>query len=163
MLTDSRAVADYFEDAVSQCKNTKLVTNWVMGEILRISKEKKREVDQIAVTPKRLGSLLTLVDNGTLSPNAAKKILNRIEEEDKEPEDLVEEMGLKQISDTSALEETVRKILDTHPEEVKRYKAGQKKLTAFFVGQAMKMTKGKGNPKEINKILVKMLGDYYNA
>ena len=159
VLTDSCSVADYFEEAVSFCKNSKLSANWVMGEILRISKEKRVEVGKLSVTPKRLGSLLTLVDNGTISTNAAKKILNQVEQEDKEPEELVEEMGLKQISDTSALEETVKKILDAHPEEVKKYKAGQKKLTAFFVGQAMKMTKGKGNPKEINSILSKMLGD----
>ena len=159
ILTGSCYVADYFEEAVSFCKNSKLSGNWVMGEILRISKEKRIEVDKLSATPKRLGSLLTLVDKGIISANAAKKILNRVEQEDKEPEELVEEMGLKQISDTSALEETVKKILDAHPQEVKKYKAGQKKLTAFFVGQAMKMTKGKGNPKELNRILSKMLKD----
>ena len=159
VLTDSRLVADYFEKAVSFCKDTKLTANWVMGEILRLGKEKRLDVDRLAVTPTRLGSLLSLVGDGTISPSAAKKILNRIEEEDREPRELLDEMGLKQISDTSALEVTVRQILDTHPDEVKRFKGGQKKLSAFFVGQAMKMTKGKGNPKEINKILSKLLGE----
>jgi aspartyl-tRNA(Asn)/glutamyl-tRNA(Gln) amidotransferase subunit B len=157
VLTDSRLVADYFEQTVSSCNNKKLTANWVMGEILRLSKEKRVEVDKLSVTPKRLGSLLSLVDDGTLSPNAAKKILNRVEQENREPEELLEEMGLKQISDTSALEETVKQILDAHPEEVTRFKEGQKKLSSFFVGQAMKMTKGKGNPKEIHKILSKLL------
>ena len=157
VLTDSRLVADYFEQTVSSCKNIKLTANWVMGEILRLSKEKRIEVDKLSVTPERLGTLLSLMDDGTISPNAAKKILNRIEQEDREPEELLEEMGLKQISDASALEDTVKQILDAHPDEVKRFKEGQKKLSSFFVGQAMKMTKGKGNPKEINKILSKLL------
>ncbi len=159
VLTDSRFVADYFEKAVSFCKNTKLTANWVMGEVLRMCKEKRCDVDKLAVTPKRLGSLLSLVDGGIISTNAAKKIFNRVEQEDMEPEYLVEEMGLKQISDAPALEVAVKQILDAHPEEVKRFKEGQKKLRSFFVGQVMKMTKGKGNPKEINRILSKMLVD----
>lgn len=158
VLTDSRSVADYFEETVSHCKDTKLTANWVMGEILRIGKEKKLDVTQLKITPKRLSSLLTLVVDGTISTNAAKKIINRVEVEDKEPTDLVEEMGLRQISDIDALEGIVKKILEQHPDEVERYKAGEKRLTAFFVGQAMKATQGKGNPKEINKILSRMLG-----
>jgi aspartyl-tRNA(Asn)/glutamyl-tRNA(Gln) amidotransferase subunit B len=158
VLTDSRPVADYFEEACSYCKDIKLTANWVMSEVLRISKEKKEEVSQLALTPKRLGNVLTSVKDGTISTNAAKKVINRMEEENKEPAVLIEEMGLKQISDSSALEEIVKKILDENPAEVERYKSGEKKLTSFFVGQAMRATKGKGNPKEINNILQNMLG-----
>ncbi len=158
VLTDSRPVADYFEKACSYCDDTKLSANWVMSEVLRISKERKQDVSLLALTPKRLGSVLTSVKDGTISTNAAKKIINRVEEENREPMDLIEEMGLKQISDSSALEEIVIKILDENTAEVERYKAGEKKLTSFFIGQAMKATKGKGNPKEINKILQNRLG-----
>jgi len=156
-LTDARPVADYYEDILSCCSDAKLAANWVMGEVLRICKEKKVEVDKLGVTPQRLGALLTLVIEGAVSTNAAKKVFDRMEEDDKEPAVLIEEMGLKQISDTSALEETVKTIIAGHPGEVERFKAGEKRLMAFFMGQAMKATKGKGNPKEISALFSKML------
>ncbi len=157
VLTDARPVADYYEDILSCCSDAKLAANWVMGEVLRICKEKKVEVDKLGVTPQRLGALLTLVIDGVVSTNAAKKVFDRMEEDDKEPAVLIEEMGLKQISDTSALEETVKTIIAGHPGEVERFKAGEKRLMAFFMGQAMKATKGKGNPKEISALFSKIL------
>ncbi len=158
VLTDNRTVADYFEEAITHCKDTRLAANWVMGEVLHLCREKKVDVDQLHVDPKRLGALLELVSDGTVSANAAKKVFARIEEDKKEPANLIAEMGLTQISDTSALKETLKKVLSEHPVEAERYKGGEKKLMGFFVGQVMKATKGKGNPKEINAILSKMLG-----
>jgi len=157
VLTDARPVADYYEDILSYCSDAKLAANWVMGEVLRICKEKKVEVDKLALTPQRLGELLNLIIDGAVSTNAAKKVFNSMEVDDKEPAVLIEEMGLKQISDTSALEETVKTIIAGHPGEVERFKAGEKRLMAFFMGQAMKATKGKGNPKEISALFSKML------
>ncbi len=157
VLTDARPVAEYYEGILSYCSDAKLAANWVMGEVLRICKEKKIEVDKLAVTPQRLGVLLTLVIEGAVSTNAAKRVFDRMEEDSKEPAVLIEEMGLKQISDTSALEETVKTIIAGHPGEVERFNAGEKRLMAFFMGQAMKATKGKGNPKEISALFSKML------
>ncbi len=151
VLTSGRYLADYFEETVSCCKDSRSAANWVMGEILRIGKEKKIEVNNLKITPGRLGSLLALVKDGTISPNAAKKVLAQVELKDMEPLSLVEYMGLKQISDTSILEETVKKILEQYPNEVKKYREGNKKLTSFFMGEAMKITRGKGNPREIKK------------
>jgi aspartyl-tRNA(Asn)/glutamyl-tRNA(Gln) amidotransferase subunit B len=157
VLTEDKPVADYFEETARSCKDTKLVAIWVMGEILRMIKEKKVEVYQLNMTPKRLNLLLNMIMDGAISANAAKKVLDRAEAENKEPAILIEEMGLRQISDTSSLEQIVKKILLENPAEVKRYRGNDKKLLGFFVGQAMKATKGKGNPQEINRIVSELL------
>jgi aspartyl-tRNA(Asn)/glutamyl-tRNA(Gln) amidotransferase subunit B len=157
ILTSSRAVADYYEQTLQFCNDAKLAANWVMGEVLRLQKDKNSMVETLKVTPKRLASLLILVSNNTISAQAAKKVFDLIEAHDKDPEVIVEEQGLKQISDTNALEKVVRDILEKNQAEVARYKAGEKKIMGFFVGEAMKLTKGKGNPKEINRLVSAML------
>jgi aspartyl-tRNA(Asn)/glutamyl-tRNA(Gln) amidotransferase subunit B len=159
VLTSSRAVADYYEQTLQFCNDAKLAANWVMGEVLRLQKDKNSMVETLKVTPKRLASLLILVSNNTISAQAAKKVFDLIEAHDKDPEVIVEEQGLKQISDTNALEKVVRDILDKNQAEVARYKAGEKKIMGFFVGEAMKLTKGKGNPKEINRLVSALLSE----
>ena len=158
VITSSRALGDYFEQPLKFCNDAKLAANWVMGEVLRLQKDKNIKVETLKVTPKRLGNLLGLVINNTISAQAAKKVFDLMEAQDKEPEAIVEEQGLKQISDTNALEKVVRDILEKNQAEVARYKAGEKKIMGFFVGEAMKLTKGKGNPKEINRLVSMMLG-----
>lgn len=157
VLTAGRAVADYFEQTLQFCDDAKLAANWVMGEVLRLQKDKNILVETLKVTPKRLGNLLGLVSNSTISAQAAKKVFDLMEALDKDPEVIVEEQGLKQISDTGALEKVVRDILAKNPAEVARYKAGEKKIMGFFVGEAMKQTKGKGNPREINRLVLTLL------
>jgi aspartyl-tRNA(Asn)/glutamyl-tRNA(Gln) amidotransferase subunit B len=157
VLTSSRTIADYFEQTVVFCTDTKLVANWVMGDVLRVQKEKNVGVFELRVTPKRLGGLLTMVIANQISASAAKKVFDLIEEQDKEPGVIVEEQGLKQISDIGALEQVVRDILARSPGEIARFKAGESKLMGYFVGEAMKATKGKGNPKEINRLVAALI------
>jgi aspartyl-tRNA(Asn)/glutamyl-tRNA(Gln) amidotransferase subunit B len=157
VLAATRAVADYFERTMAFSKDPRLTANWVMGEVLRLQKEKDALVETLNVTPKRLGELLTLVSTSVISAQAAKKVFDLIEEQDKDPDTIIDEQGLKQISDTGALEKIVRDIIETSQGEVARYKAGELKLMGFFVGEAMKQTKGKGNPKEIHKLVSAML------
>ncbi|MBD3393228.1 MAG: Asp-tRNA(Asn)/Glu-tRNA(Gln) amidotransferase subunit GatB [Chitinivibrionales bacterium] len=157
VLTESRAVADYFENTVREGADARAAATWVMGEVLRMLKEGPRDPALLKVSPKRLAAVLALVASQTLSASAAKRVLGHIEERDCEPEDAVESLGLRQISDTGALKRAVREVLDKHPAECERYKAGEKKLLGFFVGQAMRSTKGKGNPREINRILNELL------
>jgi len=157
VLTSSRAIADYFEQTVIFCTDTKLVANWVMGDVLRVQKEKNVGVFELRVTPKRLGGLLTLVIANQISASAAKKVFDLIEEQDKDPGVIVEEQGLKQISDIGALEQVVRDILARSSGEIARFKAGESKLMGYFVGEAMKATKGKGNPKEINRLVAALI------
>jgi aspartyl-tRNA(Asn)/glutamyl-tRNA(Gln) amidotransferase subunit B len=157
VLTLERAVSQYFEETLSFCKDAKLVANWVMGEVLRVTKEKKMSVASLKVTPQRLGQLLGLVAQGTVSANVAKKIFDIMETQDKDPAAVVAEQGLAQISDSGELEKIVEDILAKNADEAQRLKAGETKLVGFFVGQAMKATNGKGNPKEINKIILRLL------
>lgn len=158
VLTSERIIADYFELTLTTFSDARQVANWIMGDILRIMNEQKLTLDQISITPQRLGKLLSLIADGTVSAKAAKKVLDTMQTENKEPDVVIDHLGLRQVSDTGALEVAVKKVLDENPAEVERYKAGDKKLTGFFVGQIMKATKGTGNPKEINVLLQKLLG-----
>ena len=155
VLTASRPMAQYFEATLSFCNDARLAANWIMGEVLRLQKEKNAEVGALRITPQRLGKLLNLVAGNALSATAAKKVFDLVEETDKDPEQIVEEQGLKQISDINVLENVVKEIVGKSPAEVARLKAGDQKLMGYFVGQAMKATQGKGNPKEINKLVLK--------
>jgi len=157
VITLSRATADYFEKAITVCKDAKLVANWVMGEVLRITKENKTDVFSIKITPERLGELCNLIAANAISAKAGKHVFDLIESQDKDPGIIVSEQGLTQISDTGELEKTVKEVLAKSPKEIARYKAGETKLEAFFVGQVMKITKGKGNPKEISKLVISLL------
>jgi aspartyl-tRNA(Asn)/glutamyl-tRNA(Gln) amidotransferase subunit B len=158
VLTSERALADYFEVTVNIFSDARQVANWIMTDILRIINDQKISISQLRITPSRLASLLKLIQDGTVSAKAARKVIDLIHSEDKEPAEIIDQQGLRQVSDSNALETAVKKVLDANPEEVERYKSGNKKLISFFVGQTMKATKGAGNPKEINSILAKLLG-----
>lgn len=158
VLTVDRQIADYFEEAVKEYNDPRQVANWIMTDILRIINDQKISLSQIRITPLRLAALLKLIENGTVSAKAAKKVIDLIQAEDKEPAEIIEQQGLKQVSDSGALESAIKQVLEQNPAEVQRFREGNKKLMSFFVGQAMKATKGAGNPKEINAILMKLLG-----
>jgi len=158
ILTDSINLANYFETVVKECGDSKMAASWVMGDVLRILKEKQCNITDLKISSTRLADLLKLIKADKISASAGKKVFNAIEEQDKEPSVLVDELGLAQVSDTGALEAVMVKIFADNPSEVERFKGGDKKLTAFFVGQAMKATQGKANPKEINTIIGKLLG-----
>jgi aspartyl-tRNA(Asn)/glutamyl-tRNA(Gln) amidotransferase subunit B len=157
VLCSSRELALYFEETLPFCADAKTAANWIMGEVLRLQKEKNIPLRALHITPGRLGGLLNLVSDNTISAQAAKKVFDMVEESDKDPMAIIEEQGLKQVSDTGVLETVVADVVGRNPEAVARYKAGEKKLLGFFVGEAMKATKGKGNPREINNLLSKYL------
>ena len=110
------------------------------------------------MTPERLAKLIALIDDGTISGKIAKTVFDQVAESGKDPEAIVEEKGLKQISDTSAIESVVDDVLTSNPEEVEAYQGGKTKLMGFFVGQAMKATGGKANPRALQEILREKLG-----
>ncbi|MCU0608170.1 MAG: Asp-tRNA(Asn)/Glu-tRNA(Gln) amidotransferase subunit GatB [Chitinispirillaceae bacterium] len=157
VLISDQALADYFEAVISHGADPKTVANWVMGEILRIVKDQKIEPGQLRITPVRLATLLKKVADNTVSGLVAKKVLDLVQADDKDPETIISENGLSQVSDAGALEAAVRQIIDNSPNEVARYRSGDKKLAGFFVGQAVKLTGGKGNPREISGIVMKLL------
>jgi len=159
VLTGTPALADYFERCAAQCGDAKSASNWIMTDILRMMNDGKLENPFALKTgPERLGELIRLINDGGVSAKAAKKVLEIMESEDKEPGAVVSEQGLSQVSDTSALEAIVKGVIDAHPSEAQRYKDGDKKLTSFFMGQIMKASKGTANPKEVSAILNRFLG-----
>ncbi|MFW5959962.1 MAG: Asp-tRNA(Asn)/Glu-tRNA(Gln) amidotransferase GatCAB subunit B, partial [Chitinivibrionales bacterium] len=157
VITEEKTTADYYEEVLKSYTDPAKAANWVMSELLMYCSDKKCSVTGLNTTPKRLAQILKLIDKGTISASAGKKVVKRIEQEDRDPENLIEEMGLKQISETSELRSVVEKLVADNPNEAERLRNGEKKLTGFFVGQAMKATKGKGNPKEINKLLSELI------
>jgi len=156
VLTASREIADYFEEAVGLYDNPKTISNWIMTELLREVKEED-DIGTLSVTPERLAELLKLIDDGTISGKIAKDVFAEMISSGKSAKEIIEDKGIKQISDESELEQIVAGILEKHPDEISRYKGGDQKLIGFFVGQVMKATQGKANPKVVNEILRKEL------
>ena len=131
------------------------VANWVVNDLLRELKEKK--IEDLPFDGQALGRLIALIDNQTISSKIARNVFEHMVQEGGDPAEIVQKQGLKQVTDAAALEPVVAKLLAEHPEEVARYRAGEKKLLGFFVGQAMKATRGKANPNMVNELLRRKL------
>ncbi|MBW2259498.1 MAG: Asp-tRNA(Asn)/Glu-tRNA(Gln) amidotransferase subunit GatB [Deltaproteobacteria bacterium] len=157
VLTSSRALADYFETCVKQFPEAKTVSNWVMGSILAALKTENKTIEESPVSPERLAELLRLIDSGVISGKIAKTVFDDMVSTGKAPEAIVREKGLVQVTDTDAISEVVNQVLSEHEQEVTDYKGGKTKLFGFFVGQVMKATRGKANPKIVNELLKKEL------
>lgn len=157
ILTSSKYFSNLFEGAEKICKNPKAVSNWIMTEIIRILNEKDEEPENIPFTQEDLGELILLIDKGTISSSIAKKVLEEMFETAKKPSKIIEEKGLIQISDEKEIQKIVQKILELNPESVSDYKAGKDRALGFLVGQAMKETKGKANPRMLNEMFLEEL------
>ncbi len=161
LLCQSRDLADYFEETVRRHDKPKSVSNWMMGSLLReLNKEGAPPVSDAPVTPTHLAGMLDLIENGKISSNAAKEVFEEMWSTGKTPEAVVEEKGLTQVTDSSAIEAVVDDVLAANPKEVEAYRAGKTKLIGFFVGQVMRATQGKGNPQLVNEVLAKKLGSW---
>ncbi|RUA01464.1 MAG: Asp-tRNA(Asn)/Glu-tRNA(Gln) amidotransferase GatCAB subunit B, partial [Deltaproteobacteria bacterium] len=157
VLTASRQVADYFEACLEWCANTKLVSNWVMGEVTGLLNTAGKSIGQSPVSAKNLGRLLQMVEKGKISGKIAKTVFAEIAATGSSPEKIVKEKGLVQVSDASALEAIVDQVLTDSPTQVADYKNGKTQIIGYFVGQVMKSTRGQANPKMVNDILKKRL------
>ncbi len=157
VLTSDRPVADFFEAVVSTGTKPKSASNWVMGEFIRLVKDSG--MDSARITPEQLARIISLVEEAAISGSAAKKVFEDVFATGKDPDIVVEEKGLAQVSDEDAIRAEVRKILENHPDEVAQFRGGREKVLGFFVGQVMKATKGKANPKVVNKILRELLAE----
>ncbi|MGM0443098.1 MAG: Asp-tRNA(Asn)/Glu-tRNA(Gln) amidotransferase subunit GatB [Fibrobacterota bacterium] len=157
LLTEDRVIADYYESVAAKTKDNKKAATWVMGEVLRLKKEHERSLSDMNLTADKLAEVIALVKDGKISASAGKKVVNAVEDSGGSPKELIETLGLVQISDSSELEGIMDTIFADNPAEVERLKEGEKKLISFFVGQAMKATRGKANPKEVNKIIAEKL------
>ena len=153
VLTSTKALADYYEACLTRFPKPKVVSNWMMGELLRALNRDGIEVEQSRVTPTHLAELLRVIDEGIISGTLAKTVFDAIYTTGKSATEIVQEQGLRQISDEDSLQATVAQILASHPDEVRDYRGGRDKLLGFFVGQVMKATQGKANPQAVNKLL----------
>ena len=155
ILTESRHLAGLFEETAAIYGNAKKTANWFMGEVLRLTKDKAMDAEQVSFSPKHLADLLVMVEKSEVSPQNAKKVFEKVFEEDIDPVVYIEEHGLKIVEDTGLLEETINRILDANPGPLSELLGGKDKVMGFFVGQIMKEMKGKANPASVRETLMK--------
>ncbi len=159
ILTQTKPVADYFENVISFTDDNKSASNWIMGDVLKAINEQKLDIKDFPVSPDKLAKLINLINKGTISGKIAKDIFPEMLSEGKDPELIIKEKDLVQITDVSSIENIVEKIIESHQDEVKQFLDGKEKVLGFFVGQIMKETKGKANPKLVNELLRKKLNE----
>lgn len=157
LLTQSKHLADLFEETVKESQNPKKTANWFIGETLRLLKDRGMEAEELHFTPKHLADLILMAEKGEVNNQNAKKVFEKIFDEDVEPKAYVETNGLKTVEDTGMLESVVDKVLADNPKTVEEYHSGKTKVLGFLVGQVMKQMKGKANPASVNKMLMEKL------
>lgn len=158
IITGSKHIADIFEAVTELCGKPKEVANWLMVEAMRLLKEHEMEPEKMCFSPENLAKLIQLVDNGTINRTVAKEVFERIFAENVDPEQYVEEKGLKVVNDEGQLRETIQGIIDANPQSVADYHSGKEKAMGFLVGQTMKAMKGKAGPALVNQIVKELLG-----
>jgi aspartyl-tRNA(Asn)/glutamyl-tRNA(Gln) amidotransferase subunit B len=157
VITSSKKLADLFEESLSYTKDSKAVSNWIMGDLLGYLNANSLELDAVKLTGQGLGEMIGLLEKGTINGKIAKTVFKSMLESGKLPQQIVEEQGLVQISDEGALVGIVNQIVEANPQSVEDYRAGKDKAIGFLVGQIMKETKGKANPALVNKLLIERL------
>ncbi|MFD2629529.1 Asp-tRNA(Asn)/Glu-tRNA(Gln) amidotransferase subunit GatB [Oceanobacillus kapialis] len=153
VLTSSKQMADFFEEAVNNGADMKQVSNWLMGEVSAYMNKHYKELDELAITPAALAKMINLIEDGTISSKIAKKVFAELVENGGDPEQVVKDKGLVQISDEGQLREIISNVLAENEQSIIDYKNGKDKAVKFLVGQVMKATKGQANPPMVNKIL----------
>ncbi len=156
VLVASRSLADYFETA-AKGRDAKLVANWVMGDLAAHANAAGKPIPELGISPEQIGGLVDLISDGTISGKIAKQVLEILLAEGGDPKAIVEDRGLKQMTDTGAIEAIVDEIIAANPAQAEQVKTKPKTL-GWFVGQVMKATKGKANPQAVNEILRRKLG-----
>ena len=159
LLTSERPVAEWFEEAVAAGIQPKAASNWMMGELMRLLNEENKPIEECPIRPAQLASMIRLIDAGTISGKIAKTVFAEMYRTGGDAEAIVKERGLLQISDESEIEKAVDEVIAGNPNEAERFRAGEEKLLGFFVGQVMKKMRGKANPKMLNDLLMKKLGN----
>ncbi len=153
ILTSQKETADYYEEILKETNDTKSASNWVMGDVAKILNEQKLNISDFPISPNNLGKLINLINSNKISNKIAKDVFPIMLEENKNPEVIVKEKNLIQITDTSAIESAIDNVINNNPKQVEEFKSGKEKVIGFLVGQVMKETKGKANPQMVNKIL----------
>jgi len=153
VITARKDFADYFEQCCGLYDNYKSIANWIMGDVYRKINERKIDITDCPITPRMLTDMIKLIDTGKISGKIAKTIFEKMFDTGSEPQKIIENEGLTQISDSGEIESIVEKVIGRNPKSVSDFKAGKKKALGFLVGQVMKETRGKANPQIVNQIL----------
>ena len=157
IFVQNKELGDFFETAVSHLNEPKLIANWLLNDLLGLLNEKQIPLEESPVSPEGLAELVKLIKENVISTKIGKEVIKEMVETGKSASQIVEEKGLKQITDESAIRQIVEEVVAQFPEEADRYRQGEEKLIGFFVGQVMKATKGKANPKLVNQLLREVL------
>ena len=155
LLTESRYLSELFEETAGLCGNAKKAANWFMVEVLRLMKDKSMDPEQVKFTPKHLADLILMVEKKEVSAQNAKKVFEKVFDEDIDPVIYIEEKGLKIVEDTGLLQDTLNRILEQNPGPLAELLSGKEKVFGFFVGQMMKELKGKASPDAVREALTK--------
>lgn len=153
LLTESKDIADYYEDVVNTTMDYKSASNWIMGDVMKALNDEKINIKGFTIQPGELGKLINLINGGTISGKIAKEVFTVMLSEHKSPDEIIKEKNLVQLSDTSEIENIVDNILAENKDQIQSYLDGKEKVFGFFVGQVMKLSHGKANPKIVNDIL----------
>jgi len=153
VLVSTRAQADYFEEVVTASGDVKLSTNWVIGTLAGMLNKENTDIVDSPVKAANLGGLLKRIADNTISGKIAKEVFEAMWQGEGSADDIIEARGLKQITDTGAIESIIDEIIAANPEQVEQFRAGKEKVLGFFVGQVMKASKGKANPGQVNQLL----------
>ena len=157
ILTGSKRMADIFEQASERCKKPKKVSNWLMGETMRLLRENGQEPDTLSIDPYKLAKLVDLADSGAVNNTVAQEVFEELFLHDTDPEQYVKDHGLKTVNDEGKLRSVIEQVLKDYPKSVEDYRNGKQKAAGFLVGQTMKAMKGKANPGLVNQILKELL------
>ncbi len=156
-LTEERSVAEFFEKTIKCGASPKTASNWIMGDIFRIMKEKYVGIDEINVTPENLAAMIEQIDKGVISNTAAKQVMEEMTKTGDAPTDIIERLGLKQVNDENAILDIIHTVFEANPQSIADYKGGKDRAVGFLVGQVMRLSKGKANPAAVNKLIAEEL------
>ena len=159
ILRGDKGLATYFEAVVDKGATPKIAANWILGDILRILKEKKLESKDISVSSEKLAELIKVIEDGKVSTTAGKEVLEDLFVTDDDVMDIIEKKGLMQISSSDQLENMILEVIENNPKSVEDFKAGKTQAASFLMGQVMKISKGKANPKVAKEMIDKKLSD----
>ena len=157
IISSSKAMANMFEEASSKTDDAKLIAKWLVGDVSALLNKNNIEIDESNLSAENFGKLVERISDNTISGKIAKSVLEEVWENGSDVDEIIKTKGLVQIQDESLLEEIAKKVIDANPDQVAAYKSGKDKLFGFFVGQVMKETQGKANPKSVNEILKELL------
>lgn len=156
-MGQERDISEFFEQAAGRSANPRKAAGWIVGQVMPALREMDKSVGETPLTPERLAALMSMQDRDEINANAAKEVLQRLLKEDRDPVGIVEELGFRQVSDSASLAAVVDAVIAAHPSDAEDYRRGNPKVLGFLVGQAMKATRGKGNPKLLKALLEERL------